>query len=184
MSKKQPEIRRSVLLAIRETARTQLDDPTRAAVGARLTGESLEIWEAMRPLTADWYEESISVRIIEALHAVASQPAFVAFIEKLCDNGFGRLRRMFLSLATPIMLASRAPDFWAYDHATGKMTTEEVEGGVLVSITEHPYAESKACRSLMTEYVRHAFSLTRVKRVTASEDPERGKFGIVVQWSL
>lgn len=183
MTSGQPQIRRSVLLALRETARLQLDDGPRAAVGARLSGETAEVWRSGKPLTAEWYDDLVSVQIVEALHVVLSPAAFVTFVEQLCDNGFGRVRKFFLGLATPMMLASRAPDFWAYDHTTGKMTIEPIDGGVIATITDHPYVESTGCRVLMTEYVRHAVSLTRVQRVTSSQQPQRGHLKIAIRWS-
>jgi hypothetical protein len=178
-----PRIRRSVLLALREAAPAQLDASARAAVGAKVSGEALEVWDADRPLLAEWYDERTSVVLVEALHAVLPTPAFPVFVQELCNNGFGKLRRLFLSLATPTMLANRAPDFWAYDHTTGKMTSELVEGGVIVTIVDHPYVESTSCRVLMTEFMRHAVSLTRVRRVTASDQGARDRLGVLVRWS-
>ncbi len=184
MTTRQPQVRRSVLLALRETARLQLDDATHAAVGARLSGQTLEIWRSGHPLTTEWYDDLISVHLVEALHAVLSPAAFVVFAGELCDNGFGRVRRFFLGLATPMTLASRAPDFWAYDHTTGKMSIEPTEGGAIATITDHPYVESTGCRALMTEYLRHAVSLTRVKRVTSNQHPQRGQLRIAIRWSI
>jgi hypothetical protein len=184
MRTRQPQIRRSVLLAIRETARLQLDDAARVAIGERLSGETLEIWRCVLPLTAEWYDDLSSVHIVEALHAVLSPAEFVVFVNELCDNGFGRLRKLFLGLATPMMLASRAPDFWAYDHTTGKMTIEPTEGGAIATIADHPYVASTGCRALLTEYFRHAVSLTRVNRVTSSQLPQRGQLQIVIRWAL
>ena len=178
-----PQIRRSVLLALREAARTRLDAAVHAAVGEKVSGEALTIWSGDRPLTADWYDEYVSVALAEALHDVLPSAAFASFVQELCNNGFGRVRRLFLSLATPMMLASRAPDFWSYDHTTGTMVTEEVDGGVLVTITDHPYVESVGCRVLMTEFMRHAVSLTRVGRVTASERGQRDRIAVLVRWA-
>lgn len=149
-------LRRSVLLALRETTRARLDPAVSAEVAARLSGEVLEIWSGQRPLTEDWYDETVSVRIVEALHAVLSPRALSDFVQRFCENGFGRLRRMFLSLATPMMLASRAPGFWSYDHTTGEMTTEPIEGGVRVTIRDHPCALSLGYRAFMVEFIRLA----------------------------
>jgi hypothetical protein len=169
---------------VRETAREQLSSETDASVASKPTGLPLVVWKRQEPLTEEWYDEAISVTVVEAIHASVGLPEFHTFTQKLCDNGFGRIRKLFLGLATPMMLASRAPEFWSYDHTTGTMTAQEIDTGVLVNISDHDYARSVACRALMTEYIRHAVSLTRARLVTAAAQSDPDILKVRVRWSM
>lgn len=176
-------IRRSVLIALRDAARRHLTPEERAAVGRHLAGDAAEIWRNEAPLSSEWYPDAVSVDIVEALHGTLPLARFNGFVGVLVDTGFGRLRKFFLGLATPLMLAARAPEFWRYDHQTGEMLAVEQGGGVLVTIRDHPYVGSEACRALMAEYIRYALNLTRVRSAIVARSHDENELRILVRWT-
>ena len=176
-------VRRSVLLAVREAARVHLTQAEREAILTRLAGTALDIWKGEASLPETWYPDQISLELVEAVHAELPPARFDGFVDTLVEVGFGRIRRFFLGFATPVQLASRAPEFWRYDHTTGEMTTAETNDGIIVRILAHPYVRSEPCRHLMEEYIRHAVSLTRVKAEIASRSRSSEELRFLVRWS-
>ena len=76
-------------------------------------------------ITADqWLPERYGQAWFDAVWngpAKRAIPEFRRFIDKRIDNGFGRVRRMLLQVATPSTLAPRVPALWRNDHTHGSL---------------------------------------------------------------
>lgn len=110
----------------------------------------------------EWYE------CTWAGPASRDRATYNRFLDRMMDHGFGRVRKLLLGLATPAILAQKAPDLWRHDHSHGVLTFETLgPHSVQARLSDHAYVESPLARSSIAEIYRYAMSLTRAKAVTA-----------------
>jgi hypothetical protein len=108
--------------------------------------------------------------------------AFSAYLGRAAFHGWGRFRKALLGIATPDMLATRAPDLWRRDHTHGTVTTELITGGAITRLSGGPYVKTEFSRLVIAETFRHIFRMTRVKMVRekhALEPPDT----LVIHWA-
>lgn len=77
------------------------------------------------------------------------------------DHGFGRVSRLFLSIATPAVLVRRAADLWRGEFSDGRLvayTTSETSARL--SLHEHRFLETALMRDVVSESYRYAVCLT------------------------
>jgi hypothetical protein len=93
---------------------------------------------------------------------------YFSWVRKTADLSFGRVRRLFLSMATPEKLITSASDLWKADHTAGTLDGL-VHGkcGTLM-LRDHPYTETPQARTAIAEMMRYSVELTRARSPTAT----------------
>lgn len=130
-------------------------------------------------VSTEWVPEAHVLAWYEALWGGPCQrrtDLFCLVLDRMLDLGFGRVRRVFLSMANPATIFSRAPALWRYDHTHGHLTVEASPSAARLRLVEHPYTESPLSCLAVAEIYRYCTALTRVKSVQGSHfrDPNGG----------
>jgi hypothetical protein len=100
------------------------------------------------------------------------------------DQGFGRVKRLLLSLSTPRSLAPRVAALWRDEYSTGRLEVSRIEDrSVELSLSDHPYVESLLMQGVIAEVYRYVVSLTQVKDVTAVRAVREGKLVVIIRWA-
>lgn len=110
-------------------------------------------------------------------------------VARSIDLGFGRIRRVFLSFATPTLLAQRASELWRHDHTHGRLVLdpdESVPGRRRITLTGHPFVSNPLARMAFSEVLRRVLSLSRVRNVRETHSLKSATTGdslvIVLTW--
>jgi len=110
--------------------------------------------------------------------------AFTQHVHATVDQGFGRVKRVLLSMATPHTLAPRVVDIWADEYSTGRLEASGLEDrAVRLTLRDHPYVEIPLMRTVISEVYRYVLSLTRANNVTAVHTVRDGALMVVLRWS-
>ena len=119
-------------------------------------------------ITDRWLPERFVMAWLEAVFAGparGSDDELRRYIHKVVDSGFGRVRRLLVNLVTPATLCTRAAELWHDEHTHGEISAAPSGQVVVIKLRDHPYVTRPIARMVMAESLRHAASLTRVKRV-------------------
>jgi hypothetical protein len=99
------------------------------------------------------------------------------------DQGFGRVKRFVLSMATPHTLIPRVTAMWKEEYSTGTLTAESDDPrSVTLSLREHPYVDNPLMRFVIAEALRHVVSLTKVKNVTENHSVRERALLMALRW--
>lgn len=118
-----------------------------------------------------WLPERLALDWFDAVWrgpARQDETAFVRWVQRTIDSGFGRVRRLLIKMVTPATLCSRSAELWHDEHSHGQLTAEPIGQDVFIRLREHPYVAHVRARVMVAEAMRYAASLTRVKSVTGS----------------
>ncbi len=96
------------------------------------------------------------------------KPLYFTWVRRVTDLSFGRVRKLFLSMATPERLVLGAGEMWKADQNVGTLVGH-VEGrcGTLV-LRDHPYTETPQARAGISEMLRYILELSRAKAPVSS----------------
>ncbi|HEX4475198.1 MAG TPA: hypothetical protein VH142_08985 [Polyangiaceae bacterium] len=104
-------------------------------------------------------------------------------IQLTVDQGFGRVKRILLGMATPQSLAPRVVALWRDEYSTGRLEATTVERqSVQLALRKHPYVEHALMRFVIAEVFRYVLSLTNVDDVTAVHAVRDGSLVVVLRW--
>jgi hypothetical protein len=104
-------------------------------------------------------------------------------IQLTVDQGFGRVKRILLGMATPQSLAPRVVALWRDEYSTGRLEATTVERqSVQLALRKHPYVEHALMRFVIAEVFRYVLSLTNVDNVTAVHAVRDGSLVVVLRW--
>jgi hypothetical protein len=112
-----------------------------------------------------------------------SDDAFRRYVHKVVDSGFGRVRRLLVNLVTPATLCTRAAELWHDEHTHGEISAAPTGHVVIIKLRNHPYVTRPIARLVMAESLRHAASLTRVKRVEQLHRVDGDALEVRLTWS-
>lgn len=164
--------------AVSEIASACLALPADAGRAFLLAGRASDAWVAERHVIAlgDAAWEGPCAR---------DRATFHRWIDQMIDYGFGRVRRVLLSLANPPMLLRRAPDLWREDHTHGTFGYVPLAvDSARITLRDHAYIDSPVQRDAFAEALRHAMSLCNIRGVTAEEtQAPPGALYVVLRWS-
>lgn len=140
----------------------------------------------MRPLP-DW----IALDDLIAWHvAVWNGPAkrdeaiMTRHIHATVDQGFGRVKRLLLSVATPHTLAPRVVALWRDEYSTGRLEASAIEArSVHLTLHDHPYVDLPLMRFVIAEVFRYVLGLTHAKNVTAVHAVRESSLVVVLRWT-
>ncbi len=108
---------------------------------------------------------------------------FTQHVRTTVDQGFGRVKRLLLSLSTPKTLAPRVASLWRDEYSTGHLVVERIEDRLVeLSLSDHPYVEIQLMQSVIAEVYRYVVSLTQVKDVSGVRAVRDGKLLVIVRW--
>lgn len=129
----------------------------------------------------DWDEAKL------AGPAKGDEEAFRRSVTKGIDLGFGRVRRTFLSFATPMLLAERAAGFWRHEHTHGQIavdSSQRSEGRARVTLTGHPFVETPLSRIAFAEVLRYILSLSRARNVRETHALAGESLAVALTWDV
>ena len=137
-------------------------------------------------LPVAWYPEQSLREWCEAVWrgpAGEDEQAFATFVDRSVDHGWSWVHRALVRLATPGLLARRAPDIWRHDHTHGELSVTLDEGKATLRVVRYPHAGSAVMRRGQTESLRYILTLARFGDVRASHalDPD-GAFVATFRW--
>jgi hypothetical protein len=166
----EPSARRTIFAAFRLAAVDVFGPRGIEEIGGLMSEEARQrcldpvvVHEEMLPerFVLEWYE------CTWAGPASRSRATYHRFLDRMMDHGFGRVRKLLLGLATPVILAHKAAELWRHDHSHGELAFEMLgDRSLRARLSDHPYVETPLARSSIAEIYRYAMSLTRAKAVT------------------
>jgi hypothetical protein len=108
---------------------------------------------------------------------------FQKHVHKTVDQGFGKVKRLLLSMATPHTLAPRAAALWRDEYSTGRLTAMSIDKqSVSLTLRDHPYVHHALMQTVITEVYRYIVSLTSAKIVTAQTIARNDELTVRMQW--
>jgi hypothetical protein len=153
-------------------------------ISARLPAEARIIADNAL-ITEKWLPENWIIAWQEAVWngpARKDEDAFRAYVRKVVDAGFGRVRRLLVNLVTPATLCTRAAELWHDEHTHGEITAQPEGHVVVIRLSAHPYVKRPVSRLVMAESLRHAASLTRAKGVTETHRVDGDALEVKLTW--
>jgi hypothetical protein len=138
----------------------------------------------MRPLP-DW----ILLDDLIAWHvAVWNGPAkhdekiMTEHIHRTVDQGFGRVKRLLITMATADSLAPRVAALWNDEYSTGVLEAETGARSVQLVLRDHPYVAHQLMRYVIAEVFRYVLGLTRTKNVSVVQAVRDGALFVILRW--
>jgi hypothetical protein len=166
-----PRARGTILVAFREAVVGLWGAKGLSAVSARLSAAVRNDTLDGVVVSSEWVPEGHVIAWYDALWSGPCErrtDLFNLVIDRMLDLGFGRVRRVFLSMASPATIFTRAPSLWRYDHTHGQLTVEAGPAVARLCLSNHPYIDSPLSCLAVAEVYRYCTALTRVKSVTAT----------------
>ena len=137
----------------------------------------LDKWNALEDLIA-WH------RVVWQGPAARDEKLMTAHIHATVNAGFGRVKRLFLRLATPRTLAPLVAALWRDEYSTGLLeATFPDEHSVELTLSSHPYVDDPLMRFVISEVFRYVLSMTNVERVDIAAYGVREKsLSVLLRW--
>ena len=159
-------MKRHYMMAFREAARDKWGDEGLADIRVRMPKREAE--EAFAEHLPVWVPERVAIAWCFALwegRAARDRARYVAWLQRMTDLSFGRVRRLLLGMASPERLFTMSSKLWREDHTSGTMEGHcEGKRGVFV-LRDHPYNDTPQARATIAENLRYIIELTRAKNV-------------------
>jgi hypothetical protein len=141
---------------------------------------------SMRPLP-DWLPLDDLIAWHAAVYngpARRSEAIFTEHIHRTVDQGFGKVKRLLLGMATPATLAPRVVQLWGDEYSTGYLEASALETRtVTLTLHEHPYVQHALMRTVIAEVYRYVLSLTKARDVTAVHAMRNATLVVVLRWA-
>lgn len=156
------------------------------AVRAALPVDVSDRTAGMRPLP-DWIPLGDLIAWHEAVWngpAKRDEQIMTQHIHATVDHGFGRVKRVLLSMSTPHSLAPRVASLWRDEYSTGRLEATSIEEkSVQLTLSDHPYVDVPLMRYVIAEVFRYVVSMTGVSDVTASHAVQGPSLAVVLRWA-
>lgn len=126
-------------------------------------------------LPVSWYPEAYFENCCQVVwrHLAQVQDGpFFDFVHRSVDSGWTIVHRAVMRLATPRLLAGRAPALWRHDHTHGELSVDFRETSGTVRIKGYPYPRESIMHHGQTEALRHILSHARVRDIRAKRHDE------------
>jgi hypothetical protein len=179
-------VHRKSLIGFRAAFREMWGESGYESLCSDLPADVQERTAGMRPLP-DW----IPLDDLIAWHqAVWNGPArrdekiMTEHIHATVDQGFGRVKRLLLSISTPHSLAPRVVALWREEYSTGRLESSLLEArSIHLKLSDHPYVDSQLMRFVIAEVFRYVVSLTQAKEVSAVHAVRESALVVVLRWA-
>lgn len=186
MTDDEPRARGTILASFREAAVELWGAEGLAQIAAALPAEVRADTVDRIVVHLEWLPERYVMSWYEAVWngpAARAAPSFARFLDRMMDRGFGRVRKLFLSLVTPATMLDKAPDLWRHDHTHGELTIEHSVGTAKVRLQDHPYTTTPLARIAIAEIYRYCLSLGRARDVTETHyTDDQGALVLTLKW--
>jgi hypothetical protein len=186
----EPMTRGTVLHAIVESAREQWGEPGLRDIVERLPAEVRDATTGPAVSALRFYATrhlmAWDVAKMEG-PALGDEDAFRRSVARSIELSFGRVRRVFLSFATPLLMAQRAAELWRHDQTHGELSVDSSrreEGRGSVTLVGHPYVETPLSRLAFAEVVRHLLSMSRARNVRESHAHSGESLVVALAWDV
>jgi hypothetical protein len=164
-------VRRRYLATMREATLKMWGQEGLDAVAGALPEDVRQATVAAPVLAEDWLPSRYVMAWMSAVWTTraARQPKVLSqFIDVHTELGFGRVRRFFLSFATPDMVIEKAPALWKDDNRGGELVvTDRGPGRATMELRDHEYATTQLSRFCITELIRAILVRSRASNVSA-----------------
>ena len=156
-----------------------------SAIAERLKPETRRVMLQDPVLAVSWYP---SWMLVDWCQSVWDGPArqreavYLTFTDRMIDLGWSRVRRMFVGMLTPELLATRAAKEWRNEHSHGTVETVVAKHGATATFRETPFIEVPVMQMGLAECFRHLASLSRVRVVREAHRVEAGKLVVDLVW--
>ncbi len=184
----EPCARGTILVAFRAAASDLWGKDGVAAIAALLPDYTRDATLERIVVNVEWVPERHVMAWYEAVWngpAARQQAQFARFLDAMMDRGFGRVRKIFLGLVTPMTMLEKAPELWRHDHTHGVLEIEAQPGSAKVLLRDHPYTTTPLARVAIAEIYRYALSLGRARDVTESHYTEPdGSLILRLRWRV
>jgi hypothetical protein len=107
---------------------------------------------------------------------------YATFVDRTIDLGWSRVRRMFVRMLTPGLLATRAAQEWRNEHSHGTVETSLNAHGATATFLDGPFVEEPLMQRGLAECFRYLASLSRVRVVRESHRVEPRKLIVDLVW--
>jgi hypothetical protein len=178
-------VERKSLIGFRAACMQVWGEPGLQAIRRGLPPEVHERTAGPQPLPK-WIEVA---DLVAWHHAVWNGPAghdekvMTRHARATVDQGFGRVKRFLLGIATPHTLAPRVAALWQEEYSSGRLTSTRLEErGVQLTLEDHPYVGDPLMRMVMAEVFRYIVSLTRARGVRVTYGLRGAALVVALHW--
>lgn len=173
-------------MAMREAAVELWGPDALRQIGERMSEQARR--ETIKPtaIVPEWLPEAHLMEWYEAVWQgpCAGQEAdYGRFIDRTMDHSFGRVQKVLLSIATPLMLAKKSVELWRRDHTHGTLEGEKTgHREVTLTLRDSIQTTTELGRQAIVEIYRYACALTRCKEVRAAHALRGNQLAVRIQW--
>ena len=154
----------------------------------RLPADSRDaVWQDGVVVATGWVAERHMVKLSEAIFegpVGGDLEAYRAFLLRVIELGFGRIRRVLVQFAHPHAVLRRAPDLWKHDHSHGELAITIDEKSALAFVTHPVLTTTQLSRFTAAEMFRAVLSLTSAKEVKQEHGLDGdGRLRVLFKWA-
>jgi hypothetical protein len=156
-----------------------------SAIAERLKPDTRRVTLQEPLLAVSWYP---SWMLIDWCQSVWDGPArqresvYAAFVDRGLDLGWSKMRRVFVGMLTPGLLATRAAKEWRNEHTHGSVDVVLGERGGTATFRDTPFVEVPVMQLTLAESFRHLASLSRISNVRESHCIDGGRLVVDLVW--
>lgn len=133
-----------------------------------------------------WVPERWFIEWYEALVAGPAEgkiDGLLRFADEVTECGFGRAKRLVISLASPWLICRQAERLWRSEHSHGKVVVARLDASCArISLSEHPFVESEIAAHGIAEAFRYILSLSSAQGATMAHQIDAGVLHATIRW--
>jgi hypothetical protein len=182
-----PCARRTIFSAFRAAALELWSEDGLRQVASHMSKECADETVDTVVIVKEWLPEDYVMQWYGAAWegpAHRDRQAFLTFIDRMMDHGFGRVRKFLISFASVQMAITKVPELWRHDHTHGSVSARLISDREYVAtLVDHVYITTPISRLAITEIYRHATSMFRgIEEPVASHSFEPNRLDMRVSW--
>lgn len=105
-------------------------------------------------------------------------------IRATVDQGFGRVKRVLLSMSTPHSIAPRVASLWRDEYSTGSLVATSLEEKRLqLVLSDHPYVQIPLMRYVIAEVFHYILCMTHVEDAVSTHAVQGSSLVVGLRWS-
>lgn len=155
------------VVATRDATRDLFGEVGVEAVLAALAADERAVFVGAPP---KWVLEQTYIAWTRAVYdgpAGRDAATLARWVDRVTDHGFGKARRMLLSLASPWVIVRRAGALWRGEHSHGDLTSAPLgDNSARFELRDSPYVADDLGATAMSEAFRYVLFRCRVKWAT------------------
>lgn len=182
----EPCVKGLPFFTIRSVLQRELGDEGFARVVAVLPPQTRERTIEQAVFSRDWVPTRHLIAWYQVIFEVAAggdEARFLELCRFLIDDSFGRVRRVFLKLATVGIVAKQATSLWSDDHSHGQLTAQLGDRSLVLTLVGTPIVHDALSRRATAEHYRHIVSLTGCRDVKGTSDFDGERLVVHIAWA-